>query len=250
MLNVLDLYSPEQPIIDAESICEQLGYAPATTYRYIKELCGSGLLIRLPNGYALGPRVIELDLQMREYDPIVVGSRDLIADIIEKTGLDVLLSQRYGNAVISIHQQSGRDTFELKFGRGRPMGLFQSSTARVVLAHLPSRQLRRIYDEHQHEHAVERLGADWKTFFKGMLNIRKKGYCITLGELDAGLAGIAAAIFDEQNRVLGSITLIGHTERFRAFNEEYLAELARSAAHEITQRIRGQTQNRGQVLQA
>lgn len=238
MLNVLNLYGPEQPIIDVESIRAQLGYAPATAYRYIRELCASGLLTRLPNGYALGPRVIELDLQMREYDPIVVSSRDLISDLVGKTGLDVLLSQLYGDAVISIHQQLGRDAFELKFGRGRPMNLFQSATARVVLAYLPPRQLRRIYDENQHKPTVQRLGIDWKAFSKVMLDIRKKGYCVTSGELNAGLTGIASAIFDEENRVLGSITLLGNAERFRTLNDSYIAELVCQTAHEITQRIR------------
>jgi DNA-binding IclR family transcriptional regulator len=238
MLNVLNLYGPEQPIIDVESICAQLGNSPATAYRYIRELCGSGLLVRLPNGYALGPRVIELDLQMREYDPIVVCSRDLISDMVEKTGLTVLLSQLYGDAVINIHQHAGQDNFELRFGRGRPMSFFQSATARVVLANLPPRQLRRIYDENQQNPAVQRLGSDWKAFSKVMLDIRKKGYCLTSGELNAGLIGIASAIFDEENRVLGSVTLLGNAERFRALNNAYVTELICQTSREITKRIR------------
>jgi len=39
MLQILDLFGPEQSVVDAESICAQLAFAPATAYRYIKELC-------------------------------------------------------------------------------------------------------------------------------------------------------------------------------------------------------------------
>ena len=71
MLDVLDLFKPEQPVISVEMICNQLNYTPASAYRYVRELSAVGLLVKLPRGYALGPRVIELDRQMTEYDPLL-----------------------------------------------------------------------------------------------------------------------------------------------------------------------------------
>ncbi|WP_237173641.1 IclR family transcriptional regulator [Paracandidimonas lactea] len=237
MLQILDLFGPEQSVVDAESICAQLAFAPATAYRYIKELCDAGLLTRFPKGYALGPRIIELDLLMRDHDPLVAGSRDLMVEIVEKTGMDILLSQLYGDSVVSVHQQSRGDPFKLKFGRGKAMGLFQNATGRVILAHLPPRKLRRIFDEHEGNAQLKRLGSDWKHFSRTLRDIRKCGYCITHGEADVNLSGVAAAIFDEQQRVLGSITLLAQRERYRAFNEDYLAELATSTAAKISARI-------------
>jgi len=55
MLQILDLYGADTPVLDVETICARLNYPPATTYRYLKELCTSGLLIRSPEGYAPGP---------------------------------------------------------------------------------------------------------------------------------------------------------------------------------------------------
>ena len=68
MLAVLKLIQPYRPTVDIAQICLQLGYAPATAYRYVRELADVGLLVRLPGGYALGPRIIELDLLIRETD--------------------------------------------------------------------------------------------------------------------------------------------------------------------------------------
>ena len=39
---------------------------PASAYRYLRELGTVGLLVRLPRGYALGPRVIQLERQMSD----------------------------------------------------------------------------------------------------------------------------------------------------------------------------------------
>lgn len=80
MLEVLALFKPNQPVIDIEVICSQLGYTPASAYRYVRELSKVGLLVRLPRGYAVGPRVIELDRHMTEFDPLLAASKDIVDD--------------------------------------------------------------------------------------------------------------------------------------------------------------------------
>lgn len=238
MLEVLNLFSPDQPVIDIEVICSKLNYTPASAYRYVRELSRIGLLVRLPRGYAVGPRVIELDRHMTQFDPLLVASRDIVGDLVEQTRLELLISELYGSTVINILQRSGADEPPLNYGRGRPMDLYRSATARVILAYLLPRQLRRIFDDADPE-KLQRIGATWKDFSKTMLRIRKDGYCISEGELDPGKIGIAAPIFDEKGRILGSLTLAGNAERFNAFNREFLSGLVTNAARKITERIAG-----------
>ncbi len=239
MLDILALVTREQPTIEVEEICARLGYAQASAYRYVRELTESGLLVRLPHGYTLGPRVIELDLQMRETDPLLNNGRDLMQHLAAETGLNVLLSELYGETVINTHQEFGLDSQILNFGRGRPMALFRSATSTIILAHLSPRQLRRIYDQHEGSDDVRRLGESWKDFSRAMLHLRKQGYSRSQGELDVGKAGMAAAIFDEKRRVIGSISLVGSAQRLQAFNEAYLAQLLQDAAATLSQRIAG-----------
>lgn len=245
MLNVLDLFKPEQSVIDAETISTQLGYTSASAYRYLRELVDVGLLVRFPRGYALGPRVIELDRQMTNFDPLLVASRGLVDELVKQTGLEVLVCELYGATVINVLQRSGVDDLEANFGRGRPMDLFRSATARVILAFLLPRQLRRIYDSDPHQEELHHIGEHWQAFSKAMLAIRKTGYCISEGELDQENSGIAAPIFDEKRRILGSITLLGRSERFMGFNEDYLAGLVTSAANRITEQISGNATESG-----
>lgn len=237
MLDILDLFTPDQPAIDIDLVCEKLKYAPASAYRYIRELSDVGLLVRIPRGYTLGPRIIELDRQMSDHNPILVESRELIAELSSETGLTVLLSELYGSTVINVHQTPGREARPLNFGRGRPMALFRSATSRVILAYLLPRQLKRLYEKHEGEPDLQRLGSTWKEFSKSMLQVRKQGFCISVGELDHDKTGLAAPIFDEKKRVLGSVTLVGSSERFEVFNERYLANLITGAAAELTRRI-------------
>lgn len=236
MLEVLDLYTNQQPVIDIDLICTRLGYTQASAYRYVRELSAAGLLVRLPRGYALGPRIIELDRLMTDFHPILVAGRDLVAELAVQTGLEVLISELHGSTVTAIYQQSGADSHRLNFGRGRPMDLFHSATARVILAWLLPRQLRRLYDERVAAVGPQEVG-DWKAFSRALLQVRKDGVCISEGELDPGVSGIAAPIFDEKQRILGSLTLVGRSERFRAFDKAYLSGLVTDAARQITERI-------------
>lgn len=238
MLEVLNLFKPDQPVIDIEIVCSQLGYTPASAYRYVRELSNVGLLVRLPRGYALGPRVIEMDRHMTEFDPLLAASRDIVGDLVAQTSLELLISELYESTVINILQRSGADALTLNFGRGRPMHLFRSATSKVILAYLLPRQLRRLFDSATPED-LEHIGPTWKDFSKTMLRIRKDGFCISQGELDPGKSGIAAPIFDEKQRILGSITLAGNSDRFNAFNRDFLSGLITDAATKITARIAG-----------
>ena len=239
MLAILKLIGPDQPTVDIAQICAQLGYAPATAYRYVRELANVGLLVRLPGGYALGPRIIELDLLIRETDPLLHRSQDLVRQLAAQTGLSVLLSELYEDTVISIHQEFGLDAQALNFGRGRPMPLFRSATSRVILAHLPSRRLKRVFEQMRQAPDTPALGDDWTAFSRAMATIRKLGWCLSRGELDPGKTGLAAPIFDDRQRVLGSLTLVGSNERFSAFAEPFLQELVCQTGKEITRRMAG-----------
>ena len=81
MLEVLSLFNAEQPVIDVDVVCAKLGYPLASAYRYMRELSNAGLLVRLPRGYAVGPRVIELDHHMTQFDPLLVESRDVVDEL-------------------------------------------------------------------------------------------------------------------------------------------------------------------------
>ncbi|MDF1747948.1 MAG: IclR family transcriptional regulator [Alphaproteobacteria bacterium] len=243
MLDVMDLITPDRPVVTVEEICELLGYAPASAYRYVRELAGAGYLVRLPTGYALGPRIIELDLQMRENDPLLTQSRNLVEGIAEKTGLSVLISELYEEKVVAVFQEHAPNE-NITFGRGRSMPLFRGATTRVIMAHLMPKRLRRLYDKHAESPDAIAIGADWRSFSRAMLEIRKAGYCLSKGELDNKNAGIAAPILDGNNRVFGAVTIVGTIDRFSAFNDSFLVSTVKTAAETISTFIRGDVSSR------
>ena len=119
---MLGLFTEQHPTWSADAINEALGFSRPTGYRYVRELVHSGLVARIaPGTYALGPRIIELDFQIRLSDPLLKAGLPVIQELVESTGCEVNLIGLYGDHIVTTHQQPGIERLPLSFGRGRPL---------------------------------------------------------------------------------------------------------------------------------
>ena len=120
MLNVLDLFTPEHPSWTIEEMAEHLGYAVPTMYRYARELNNAGLL-RHSSGacYVLGSRIIELDYQIRNIDPLIQASSQAMRSLAEKSGSDVVLGTIYADRIITISHFFGEENLKISYVRGK-----------------------------------------------------------------------------------------------------------------------------------
>jgi DNA-binding IclR family transcriptional regulator len=235
-VSVLDAFSDGSPVLSAEQICARNGYATATGYRYIRDMCEAGLMVRLPQGYAPGPRIIEWDYMIRANDPMLRNSRDLVSELVANTGLELLISQLYGDRIVNVYYEHSAANEMLELGRGRVMPLFRGASSRVILAAMTQRHQRRLFEAHRDMPDVKAIGAQWKTFSAALEKVCAQGYWVSAGELQPEKTGVSAPVF-VQNHILGSLTLVGSTARFAALREDYVVKCVVDAAAEVTRRI-------------
>ncbi|UFH50399.1 IclR family transcriptional regulator [Pseudomonas sp. KNUC1026] len=237
MLSVLDLFGPTALKVDPDSIATRMGLSRATVYRYVKDLCEAGLLVRVDAGsYSLGPRIIELDWMMRLYDPILVAGRELMHELSNETGLAVFASVFYDSRMINTYIAEPTDTYQFAFGRGQPLPFFRGAQSKVLVAYQKNRRLQRLYEEHL---AVDpgRLH-DWDSFSKAARKIRKDGFCVTHDELNLGLTGIAAPVFSGVGEeILGSVAAVGTSANFQLLRQEAVTERIVDTARRIGERL-------------
>ncbi|MCV4283344.1 IclR family transcriptional regulator [Pseudomonas capsici] len=233
MLSVLDLFGPQTLKIDPETIAERMGLSRATVYRYVKDLCDAGLLTRVDAGsYGLGPRIIELDWMMRQYDPILVAGRDLMHELSEATGLAVFASVFYDGHIINTYIAEPSDTYRFSFGRGQPLPFFRGAQSKVLIAFQKGRRLQRLFEEHMANEPAAPY--DWAGFSKAAKKIRKDGYCLTHDELNLGLTGIAAPIISRDlDEVVGSLSAVGSTGSFKLLRQETVIEMVMETTRRI-----------------
>ena len=244
MLAILDLFSDETPVWTSEGIIEDLDCSRPTGYRYIKELCAAGLLLRLTGGlYVLGPRILELDLLIRRTDPVLRIARPIMRELVVQSGGDVLLAHIYGDQVMNVHREDGPTPATISYDRGRPNPLFRGSTSKAILPFLSRAHLKRIYESGADEARDAGLGGNWKEFKAALAPIRRAGHVIGRGELDPGVMGIAAPIFMGDKYVLGSVTLIVKKQHYQLLDDNLVVRIVLETSGRISRALSHLSEN-------
>lgn len=209
MLRVLDLFTEASPIWAVDEMGAALGYTRSTIYRYVRELAEASLLFQVEAGrYALGARIITWDRQLRLSDPLVRAAQSLEQDLPRWSEQQVwLICRLFKDQVVCIHQH-GELFSEVSYSRGSPRPLFLGATSKAILANMTSRQHNQLFLENPDEVRASHLGQTWEQFRRSLQQLRRQGYVASAAEIDPGVYGLAAPIFDSDGKVLGSISCV------------------------------------------
>ena len=209
----------------------------STTYRYVRDLTEVGLLAPAgAAGYVLGPAIIEYDRQIRQSDPLLNKAVPVARWLLQQAapGGAVVVSRWYRDRVICLHQESGgAHPLAASYERGLPMSLFRGATSKIILAYLPDRLLRRLFEARQRDASAAGLGKDWAQFRQSLRALRDAGVCETASEVAAGRIGIAAPIFAD-DKVLGSLSVVLSRRTLTAAVSARIRALVRAGAAEVS----------------
>lgn len=213
LISVLDVLEESPAGLTFDQMLEVLQLTRSTLYRYVKILSEAGLITSLPDlGYTLGPRVAELDYKMRAQDPLIHAARPVMTELSRSVGGVALLCRRYRDKVLCVHQEGFSETFRSAYERGRDWPLFKGAASRIILAQLHARVVSRLYRERTQEFAASGLGRTLDAVKASLAQIRHAGWCALESEVTSGVTGIAAAVFDTQSLVVGSLSItVGKT---------------------------------------
>lgn len=237
-LAVLDLFTAEHAVWTAEGIIERLGLTRPTAYRYVRELLSAGFLVRVASGsYALGPRIIVLDYQIRQSDPLLHAGLPVIQALGASCGCEINLIGLYGEQIVTTYQQHGVERLPLSFGRGRPMPLFRGAASKIIVANFQRSKLKKLYEAHAPQAGEAGLGQDWDSFKSQMARIRRAGFARTDGELDAGFVGLAVPVFNADAEIMGSVVAALSRQRLGITDLNRLIELLKGAGQRISRDI-------------
>ena len=238
MLGVLDLFTPVAPAWSTDALIRSLGVSRSTGYRYIKALTDIGLLAPVSNGhYILGPRIVELDRQIRQCDPLYNAAGPAMKELVAASGQSALLCALFSGSVLCVRDERTPDSPPSLFTRGQTRPLFQGAASKIMLPYLRSHQLRSLFEKHSKTLATSGLGSDWASFRANLAQIRRAGVVVTVGEFNPGVIGISAPIFNRSGQILGSIGVAGDASKFSRSELDRISTLVKNAAAQVNERI-------------
>lgn len=235
---ILDLFH-DGGRLTPEDMAQRLALSRSTLYRYLKALADAGLLTPSSAGtYTLGPRIAELDYQMRTTDPLIAIAQPVMAELVANVPGIALLCRRYRNQVLCVHQERGAADFQTNYERGRARPLLRGAASRIILAHMPPPAIRRLHAADPAGFARAGLGRSAEDALARLKEIRGRGIDITTGELTPGVTGVAAPIFDADGAVLGSLSVTLGSRRKEAL-VAHLADQVSLCARIVTASLAG-----------
>lgn len=244
VLSVLGLFTIERPEWTVEAIATELRLSSSTAYQYVGSLAQADLLVADTGGnYMIGPAVIALDRVTRRFDPLIHAAGESLRVLTRSVNGEAigLLCRVYRLKVMCVDQEVSRPTgLETSYERGRLMPLTRGAASKIILANMPLRPLRRLYDGDPQAVAAAGLGETWAGFRQTLRTLARPGVMVTEGEIDPGVLGVAAPIFRPDGQVIGSISLVVEQQAFARHTNDLdrMLGAVRNAGHAISQALR------------
>ena len=215
VLQILALFTPARSAWTPPEAAEALKISRASDYRYFAQLEEAGFIEPVPGRrYALGPRIVELDRQIRLADPLVQAAADEMVKLARETGGIALLCRLHKDRVLCIHQERGsRAPKFVSYERGRAMPLHRGATSKVILAFLPPLP-------------------------KALEQIRRERLCVAYGEVDPDACGVAVPL-EQGSHIVGSLSVVLPASVAKGRVLKNTVKLVRAAGQHIEHGLEG-----------
>lgn len=238
LLKLLRLFAHEEKNAwSVEEAAEHLQLSTSHTYRYFRSLSSEGYISAISAGrYVLGPAIIELDRRMRIGDPMIQAAKKVMQPMLKNAPSKsiAILCRYFRGQVMCVHEEflTSAD-HQISYERGLPRPLYQGAASKVVLAHLPIRQVKSYYDKYSEEFERFGLGSEWNEVKRQLRILRNCRVVSTQTELGVSACGISAPIFDDK-QILGSISLVIPVAQASTDVKNILFPVVQAAGEQLT----------------
>lgn len=207
-LRVLELFgSGERHEYTMTEVADALGMARAAALRVLATLEHLGYLHSSGRAYSLTPRVLGLGYAYLSSLGFRAVARPIADALMRETGETCSIGVLDRGDVVYVLRCEARRIIRIDLTAGSRIPAYVNSMGRVLLAALPERELQR-YLTALKPVAVTRRTVVRKDDLKRVIaGVRAAGWCYIEGEVEEGIAGIAAPIRDRDGATVAALNL-------------------------------------------
>lgn len=236
---VLKSFTIEEPTLTASEIAVRTGLHRTTIHRLLQTLEQSSLVRQLPDSsrYTLSPSVLQFARIVDQVYGIKDAAIPVMTSLRDRIQETVALHVRDGNDRIVTFQVEGirevRRTYPVM---GERIPLHIGSPGKLILANLPEEE-RAAYLSQPLVAVTEHSHNDPSDLVNELNEIQKDGFAVSVGERVEGVCSVSAPIFDNTNKVVGSITISAPAFRMTTQGALEYAPWLIEAGREISARL-------------
>lgn len=186
---------------DLRSVGKFTGTSKSTTHRLLSALVQQRFLrFTHHDGYALGPRLIELGTRSLENTPLYPLARPFLKQLADFSRNTVHLGQREGVEVLYIDKIPGQQGLEMRSRIGHRMPLVLTGIGKALLLGADESEWRQLFLAHGEL-------CHLPDFLAQMRSYANEGYAFDLEENEPTIRCVAAPVYDAGNHIVAAISV-------------------------------------------
>ena len=229
-VRLLKIFSNERPEMSLAELSKASGLNKTTTHRLLRALQSEGLIERnaVTSAYSLGAGLMALGVQALSSNDLRRRVRPLLRMLAKETGETATLEVPVEDSMLILDEVAGSHVLGTAGNVGTRWPIHATSTGKVWLA-FEDDGLDRLSEELQPLTARTDVRRD--AFPAQLMEIRRRGYAVTVDELEDGFTAVATVIRGALGDVQGALSIGGPTQRLSAARRAELGiSLCRTAA--------------------
>ena len=190
--------------LTATELLQKTGLSQSTLYRQLASLKRWGFVLEVEGRYAPGPLSLQLALGFDMASHLAQHARRDMLLLAQQSQESVGLVVAVNYQAICIDMVESRQALRCSFEKGRSVALEKGASAKCLLAHLPEAQIKA---------ALAAFAAAPAGLGEELVAIRKAGFALSDGEVDAGVWGVSVPLFALGKQAVGALTLMAPSVR-------------------------------------
>ncbi|WP_209123424.1 IclR family transcriptional regulator [Alkalihalobacillus sp. BA299] len=222
-LEILKMFSPEQPTLSLAEISGYLGVSRTVPYRLLYTLQDLGYLHQdeVTKRYSLTPKVLELGFSYMNTLQLPELSRKFMEQLRDETGFSSHLGILENFEVVYIGRMPTMGVTTVTINVGSSLPAHATAMGKCLLAYLSEDKLNEKLERINLKQFTERTKITLTEFRKELEEIKMKGYAISDGEFESNIRSVAAPIFNHD----GVVASVNVAAPIQSLNEEVIGDV-------------------------
>ena len=231
-VRLLKLFTNERPDMSLAELSRASGLNKTTTHRLLRALQSEALIDRNPatSTYSLGAGLMALGVQALASSDLRRRVRPVLRNLARETGETATLEVPFEDSMLILDEVAGKHVLGSAGNIGTRWPIHATSTGKVWLAFDDS-GIDRL--EQKLKPLTSRTVVHKSDFQPQLAEIRRRGYAITIDELEEGFTAVATIIRGALGDVQGALSIGGPTQRLTAARRAELGNSLCRAAERL-----------------
>ena len=212
-LSVIRSFGPESKRMTLSEVAERSALTRAAARRILLTLLELGYVSQEGRNFALTPRILDLGYSYLSSMPLASLAQPVMVDLGNRFNHSVSVAALDGTEVVYLLRVPKRNLLNSPgiSLAGMRLPAYVSSMGRVLLAALPSPELKAVLDASDLRALTPKTVWQRAALEEEIRKCGRQGYSLIVDEMEEGLSAVAAPIIDASGRTIAAMNIAFNT---------------------------------------